>query len=378
MKKIVVISDSFKGTLSSLEIAKIAERSIPEILPTCQVVGLPIADGGEGTVDCFVKALGAKQVTVSVTGPYLGTKVDAVYGQWEDCAVIEMAAAAGLPLVGQKKDPSHTTTFGVGELIAHAVENGAKNIYLGIGGSATNDGGCGCAAALGVKFYDYADEPFVPVGARLHCIDRIDVSMASEFLRDCRITVMCDVTNPLYGKQGAAYIFGPQKGADADEVEMLDQELRYFASVIGRNLGVSVSDLSGAGAAGGMGAGCVAFLGAEICPGIETMLTLIGFKDHLRDTDLVITGEGRIDSQSLQGKVISGIARCTADAEVPLIVIAGSIDETAAEVYDKGVSAVFSINRKAESLEISAPKSAENYENTLKDILRLIRVYVQR
>lgn len=370
MKKCIVISDSFKGTLSSREICRIARETVPPVFPECEVVCIPVADGGEGTVACFEEAIGAVPVSVCVQGPY-GEPVEAVYGRKGPLAVVEMAAAAGLPLAGEHRDPEQTTTYGVGQLIRHAVEGGCTDILLGLGGSATNDGGCGAAAALGARFYRRDGGCFVPVGCTLDQIDGIDISETGRLLEGVRITAMCDVENPLYGPQGAAYIFGPQKGADPDMVRRLDGQLRALSAVLTRRLGRDLSQMAGAGAAGGMGAGCVAFLGAELRSGIEAVLDIVDFDRRLEGADLVITGEGRLDSQSLHGKVISGIAKRTRG--VPLVAVVGCIGEGAEAAYALGVTAVFSINREAESFEQSAPKSAVHYRSTLEDILRLVR-----
>ena len=375
MKKCIVISDSFKGTISSLEICRIARESIPKFFPQCQVLTVPVADGGEGTVDCFVEAIGAQRVKAVVTGPY-GEPIQASYGRKDGCAIIEMTAAAGLPMVGERRDPARSTTYGVGQLIAHAVEHGCREIRLGLGGSATNDGGCGCAAALGVKFYDRQGAEFVPTGLTLDHIHKIDVSRARERLEGVTITVMCDVDNPLYGPRGAAYIFAPQKGADQDMVAQLDEGLRKLDKAIQMSLNCSVADLPGAGAAGGMGGGCVAFLGARLKSGIESVLDTIGFDAMLEGTDLVITGEGRIDSQSVHGKVISGIAGRTKPRNIPLLALVGGIAEDAAAGYDLGVTAMFSIDRSAQDFWEYAPKSAVYYQRTLEDILRLIRAVI--
>lgn len=372
MKKCIVISDSFKGTLSSLEICSIARESIPKFFPQCQVVTVPVADGGEGTVECFVQAIGAAPVAVPVTGPY-GEPISATYARKEQLAIIEMAAAAGLPMVGEKKNPETTTTYGVGQMIAHAVENGCRDILLGLGGSATNDGGCGCAAALGVRFCDKNGKEFVPTGKALADIDHIDASQAKAKLDGVTLTVMCDVENPLCGPNGAAHVFGPQKGADEAMVERLDRGLDHLAQVVERDLGMSVAQIPGAGAAGGMGAGCMAFLGAELKSGIECVLDTVGFDGLLEGADLVITGEGRIDSQSVQGKVISGIARRTKPREVPLLALVGGIAEDAGAGYDLGVTAMFSIDRSAQDFRAYADKSALYYQRTLEDILRLLR-----
>ena len=373
MKKCVVVSDSFKGTVSSREICEIAQRVIPRHFPACEVVCIPVADGGEGTVDCFIQAMGAQRVEVTVTNA-LGEKSAAAYARLGELAIIEMAAAAGLPQVGALRCPGTATTYGVGELIAHAAHSGCRKILLGLGGSATNDGGCGCAAALGVRFYDAAGQSFIPVGDTLGRIARIDTAKADELLRSVEITVMCDVTNPLYGPTGAAYVFAPQKGADAEKVKSLDAGLRHFGDVIRSQLGIDVSRMPGAGAAGGMGAGCVALLGGMIQSGIDAVLDVTGFDRQLEGADLVITGEGRIDSQSADGKVVSGVARRTRAKGVPLIAIAGGIADSAGAVYDIGVSAMFSTDRAALPVDMLGARSPGDYEATLSDIMSLIAI----
>ena len=372
MKKCIVISDSFKGTLSTLDICAIAREVFPAHFPDCELVTLPVADGGEGTVACFLEALQAQPVTVSISGPF-GEPIQAVYARKNSLAVIEMASAAGLPLAGERRDPETATTYGVGQLIRHAVEQGCTDILLGLGGSATNDGGCGCAAALGTCFFDAAGNSFVPVGGTLADIAHIDVRERCRLLENVRVTVMCDVENPLFGPNGAAWVFGPQKGADDAMAARLDDGLRHLDAAFQQDLGLHLADLPGAGAAGGMGAGSIAFLGGTLRSGIEAVLDAVDFDRRLDGTDLVITGEGRIDAQSVQGKVISGIARRTAPRNIPLVAIVGGIGPGAEAAYDLGVTAMFSINRAAESFAESAPRSAENYRRTLADLLRLIK-----
>ena len=358
--------------MSSLEICRIAQESIPKFFPACQVVSVPVADGGEGTVECFVEAIGARTVTVTVAGPF-GEPVQAAYAQKDGLAIIEMAAAAGLPMVGERRDPERTTTYGVGEMVHHAVEHGCREILLGLGGSATNDGGCGCAAALGTQFFDREGHEFVPTGGTLGEIAHVDRAQAEKLLEDVTITVMCDVENPLYGPLGAAHIFGPQKGADEAMMERLDQGLCHLAQVVERDLKISISQIPGAGAAGGMGGGCLAFLDAELKSGIECVLDTVGFDALLDGADLVLTGEGRIDSQSVRGKVISGIAKRTKPRNVPLVALVGGIAEDAGAGYDLGVTAMFSIDRSAQDFREYASKSAVYYQRTLEDILRLIQ-----
>ena len=372
MKKCIVISDSFKGTLSTLDICAIAREVFPAHFPDCELVTLPVADGGEGTVACFLEALQAQTVSVMVSGPF-GEPVQAAYARKDTLAVIEMASAAGLPLAGERRDPEAATTFGVGQLIRHAIEQGCTDILLGLGGSATNDGGCGCAAALGTRFFDVEGNVFVPTGGTLANIAHIDTGECRRLLENVCLTVMCDVENPLYGPNGAAWVFGPQKGADDAMAARLDDGLRHLDKILRQDLHLSLADLPGAGAAGGMGAGSIAFLGGTLRSGIEAVLDAVDFDCQLDGAGLVITGEGRIDSQSVQGKVISGIAKRTAPRDIPLVAIVGGIGPGAEAAYGLGLTAMFAINRAAESFTESAPKSAENYRRTLSDLLRLVK-----
>ncbi len=369
MKKIIIVSDSFKGSLSSSQIVRIAKERIPAYFPACQVIGMPVADGGEGTVDCFLEAMGGERITVPVTGPW-GEQVSGFYARIGDTAVVEMAAAAALPMVGDRKDPSRTTTWGVGELIRHAIMQGAKKIILGLGGSATNDGGCGCAAALGVKFLDAKGTAFTPVGATLKDIAALDCSEADALLNGIAVEVMCDIDNPLCGARGAAAVFAPQKGADAAMVAELDAGLAHLAAVVQKHLGISVAELPGAGAAGGFGAGAVAFLHAELRPGIEVVLDFVGFDRQLEGCDLVITGEGRIDGQSLGGKVPIGVSRRAKQHGVPVIAIVGIVSDDADAVYEEGITAVFNTNRAALPFAEIKDRGENDYRRTLDDVLR--------
>ncbi len=372
MNKVIVISDSFKGTLSSAVIAEIAEACIHEVYPQCLVIGLPVADGGEGTVDCFLSTLGGSRVTCTVQGPWQ-TPVEASYARIGETAVVEMAAAAGLPLAAPRLDPARTTTYGVGELIRHAVAHGATRLILGLGGSATNDGGCGAAAALGTRFFNAAGEAFCPVGATLPEIARIDAAETRALLGDIQVEVMCDIDNPLCGPRGAAAVFGPQKGADDAMVQQLDRGLSHLARVLEQDLGASVTRLPGAGAAGGFGAGAAAFLGAALRPGIEVVLDLLQFSALLEGCDLVITGEGRIDGQSLGGKVPVGVARRAKEAGVPVAAIVGVVGPDCEAVYDAGITAIFPTNREALPFFELAARAAEDYRRTLRDLLRYTR-----
>ena len=376
MKKCIIISDSFKGTLSGSEIREIVEERRHHYFPGCSLIKIPVADGGEGTVACFHEACGGELISVPVSGPY-HEEITASYLQLPGGqAVIEMASAAGLPQVEGRKDPCKTSTYGVGQMIRHAVEHGNRKILLGLGGSCTNDGGCGCAAALGVKFTRADGSSFIPVGGNLDQIAGIGLQEAQQFLRNVSLSAMCDIDNPLYGPTGAAYVFAPQKGADEQMTAFLDQQLIALSHTIETQLGCSVAAIPGAGAAGGFGAGMVAFLGAELQPGIEAVLELVNFDSLLADCDMVFTGEGRLDTQSIRGKVISGVAKHAKQQNVPVIAIVGGVMPDVEELCDDpsvGLSAVFSINRQAIDFEQSRFFSRENYTYTFNSILRLIR-----
>lgn len=371
MKKAVLIPDSFKGTLSSMEICAIMEKTIHVHFPACQVCSIPVADGGEGSVDAFLTALGGEKIYCEVSGPYL-EPMRAFYGLIGNTAVIEMAACAGLPLVGENKNPSRTSTYGVGELMAHALEKGAEKIIMGLGGSATNDGGCGAAAALGVKFLDAKGKSFIPVGGTLRDISAIDMSGLSPLVKNARIITMCDIDNPMYGENGAAYIFGPQKGADENMVRELDAGLRHLGEIIKRDLGLELTKIPGGGAAGAMGVGMAAYFGSKLQMGIETVLDTVGFDTLASDADYVFTGEGKLDSQSLRGKVVIGVARRAKKLSVPVIALVGGADRDIEGTYDEGVGAVFTINRLPQPLSESAAHSADNLAFAMDNILRLI------
>lgn len=375
MSKIIVIPDSFKGTMTSSEICAIMRGAIMERFPSAEVVLLPVADGGEGTVDAFLAAAGGHRVELAVKDPYYND-INAVYGVLPDgTAVIELAAAAGLPLVGDNRNAAATTTFGVGQMIQHALELGARKLILGLGGSATNDGGAGLAAALGVAFYKADGEVFIPVGGTLCDIARIDASGVLPLVKMAEIVAMCDIDNPLCGVNGAAHVFAPQKGADAAMVALLDKGLAHLAHIMKRDLGKDVSLLPGAGAAGGAGAGVVAFLNAVLQPGIETVLNTVGFNAALQGASLVITGEGRIDAQSLRGKVVVGVARRAKAAGVPVVAVVGDIGDGIDALYDEGVSAIFSINQVAVLYGQAKIRAPQDLAHTMDNLLRLLALW---
>jgi glycerate kinase len=372
MKKCIIIPDSFKGTMSSIEICDIISQKVKEFYPSCETIQVPVADGGEGTVDCFLHALQAEKVTLQVTGPY-NEPLECYYAKHKNTAIVEMAQAAGLPLVEGNKNPALTTTYGAGLMIKHAIENGCTDIIVGLGGSCTNDAGVGAASAIGVKFIDKEGNTFLPTGNTLVNIDKIDITEANELLAGCTVTAMCDIDNPMYGTSGAAYIFGPQKGADEAMVVELDHNLRALSQAIINNLGMDVSLLPGAGAAGAMGAGIVAFFGGTLKSGIHTVLDQVQFDAMIENADFIFTGEGRIDGQSLRGKVVIGIAERAKKQNVPVIAIVGAIGEDAEKSYEMGVSSIFSINRAAVDFDISRYQSKENLAATMDSLLRFYR-----
>lgn len=372
MKKIVLIPDSFKGTMSSTEICQIMTEAIRKF-SDAEVMSIPVADGGEGSVDAFISAVGGEKVFTEVSGPYF-EKMQAFYGLIHNgrTAVIEMAVCAGLPLVTGNADPMKTTTYGVGELIKHALQNGCRDIILCLGGSCTNDAGAGLSAALGVKYENADGKEFIPVGGTLKDIAHIDIAQADSRIKDARITVMCDIDNPLYGEEGAAYVFGPQKGADNEAVVLLDNGLRHYSKCLKNDFSKDVSDIPGTGAAGGIGASMIAFFNAELKMGIETVLETVNFSEIIKDADFVISGEGKIDSQSLRGKVVIGVAKETRKQNVPLIAVVGDIGDNIESAYDMGVSAVFSINRVAVDFTKAKTRAKEDLRLTVENIIRFV------
>lgn len=374
MKKVILIPDSFKGTMSSSEVCNIMKKVILNYFPNAKVLSIPVADGGEGSVDAFLSAVGGRKVPLVVKGPYF-EDIPAFYGVLPDgTAVIEMAAAAGLPLVGENRSAGKTTTFGVGQLIAHAAKSGCHKIIVGLGGSATNDGGAGAAAALGIRFFDEGGHEFVPVGETLGKITSIDTSGLNADLKGIDLITMCDIDNPLCGSHGAAAVFGPQKGASEEEIRLLDRNLNHLAEIIRCDLGKDIRFLPGSGAAGGMGGGMAAFFGSCLQPGIETVLDVVGFDDKIRGADLVFSGEGKLDSQSLRGKVIVGVAHRTQKQGIPLIAIVGDIGDQIENAYREGVSAVFSINRVAVPFSEAKQRCKEDLALTMDNLMRFFRM----
>ncbi len=371
--KIIICPDSFKGSLSAAGVAEAIERGVRRALPDAQTVLIPLADGGEGTVEAFVKAAGGRIVPVPATGP-LGDRVKSFVGVLADSAtaVIEMAAASGLPLIPHDRlNPMLATSYGTGELIASALDLGCKTLILGIGGSATNDGGVGMAQALGGRFLDKSGEEVGWGGGELVRIERIDLSNLDARLKRVEITVACDVENPLTGESGASAVFGPQKGATPEMVSALDAGLANLAEAIRRDIGIDVEDSPGSGAAGGMGAAALAFLGATLKPGIEIVLDITRFGERLEDASLVLTGEGRVDSQTLGGKVINGVLKAAAGRGVPVVVLAGGVEPEGYDLIDHGARAVLSIVDRPMPLSEAQERCGELLERAAEQVIRL-------
>lgn len=372
MAKYVLIPDSFKGTLSSEDICRIASEEILRLEPEAEICAIPVADGGEGTVDAFLAAVGGTRAEVPCTGP-CGQEIRGFYGLLPDgTAVVEMAAAAGLPLAGACRDPEKTTTYGVGQLMAHALSRGAKRLVLGLGGSATNDGGCGAAAALGAEFLDAEGRPFVPTGGTLTKIAHIRMEGLRETLAGAEVTVMCDIDNHLCGPAGAAAVFGPQKGADAAMVARMDAGLRHLAETLEKDVGMEVLTLAGGGSAGGFGAGAAAFFGGQLRMGIDVVLDLTDFDRKCRGASLVITGEGHLDSQSLRGKTVVGVARRARALGVPAAALVGGCETALDAVYAEGVSGVFPIHPALCTWPQAAARTEEDLRFTMGNLLRFM------
>ncbi|SET16828.1 glycerate kinase [Natronincola peptidivorans] len=373
--KVVIASDSFKGSCSSLEVAEAIERGIRKIDQDAEIVKIPVADGGEGTVDTLVIGTGGKYEEVEVVGP-LGKKIKTKYGILEgNIAVIEMAAASGLPLLKEEeRNPMVTTTYGTGEMIKAAMEKGCRKIFIGIGGSATNDGGVGMAQALGVSFKDQEGKEIGYGGENLINIYDIDLSNINSSLGETDIVIMSDVSNPLCGPNGAAHVYGPQKGATPEIVKLLDANLGYYAKVIKEKIGKDILDIPGAGAAGGLGAGLMAFCNASLCSGIEKILDLTNIEGHLADADLVITGEGQIDSQTVYGKVPVGVAKRAVKYDIPVIAIVGSVGEGASDVYAYGVDAIMDIINKPMPLREAVQNAPTLIEDTAENVMRILKL----
>ncbi|PSW18527.1 glycerate kinase [Photobacterium sanctipauli] len=368
--KIVIAPDSYKESLTAMEVATAIEAGFRQVLPDAEYIKLPMADGGEGTVQSLVDATGGDLVECRVTGP-LGEQVNGFYGVMGHgkTAIIEMAAASGLHLVTPElRNPMKTTTFGTGELILDALDKGAQHIIVGIGGSSTNDGGIGMAQALGIRLLDENGNEVGFGGEALAQIRTIDTSKVDPRLADIKLEVACDVDNPLCGPKGASHVFGPQKGATPEMVAQLDTNLAHYAELIKAQLGRDIKDTAGAGAAGGLGAALLGLFEASLRPGIEIVMDAVNLKEVVADADLVITGEGRIDSQTIHGKTPIGVARTAKRYNVPVIGIAGSLSNDCDVVYDHGIDAAFSVVSGAMSLQDALDGAAFNVQATARNV----------
>ncbi len=375
---IVIAPDSFKGNLTAMQVATAIEKGIKRVLPKALCVKVPMADGGEGTVQSIIDALGGKFVYKKVSGPD-GNSVRARYGLVADSltAVIEMAEASGLPLVAEKnRNPLTATSYGTGELIIDAINRGARKIIIGIGGSATNDGGAGMAQALGVKFLDTRGREIrtPAAGGMLNRIAGINMDNIHPGVAKCRIIIACDVDNPLCGKRGAAQVFGPQKGASPAMVRRLDANLRHFAMLINKQLGIDIAKVKGAGAAGGLGGGLLAFAGAKLQSGVDIVMRATQLRSHMQAADLVITGEGRVDFQTAFGKTPAGVARLAKRYKVPVIAIGGGLADDAQGVFSKGIDGLEAAIARDMPLAEALAGSRKFIANAAERALRMILV----
>ena len=369
LKKIVVASDSFKGSLTSLDVAQNVEKAIREVYPLCDVLKVNVADGGEGTMEALLQTLGGVRVSLVVKDP-LGREIEATYVILNDgiTAVVEMSAASGLPLLkSDERNPLKTSTYGTGQLICDALDRGCRKILVGIGGSATNDAGMGVLQALGFRFLDAQGNQLQPVGENLQLVSSIDSTGRHPDLDKTEFVVACDVKAPLYGRNGAAYVFAPQKGADQKMVEMLDAGLRHFSEVSSAMAGYDCSQMQGTGAAGGLGYAFRQYLDARLERGIEMVLDAIGFDDIISGADLVITGEGRVDSQTLTGKTPFGVAQHAHRQRIPVVVIGGSVEIDVLQVREAGFNDVIQVTPLDMQLSVAMrPEvAAENVYNAI-------------
>ncbi|MCX8956846.1 glycerate kinase [Erwinia psidii] len=374
--KIVIAPDSYKESLTAQQVATQIELGFRDIFPDADYVRIPVADGGEGTVQAMVAATSGSLIRLRVTGP-LGEPVDAFYGLSGDkrCAYIEMAAASGLELVPTaRRDPLITTSWGTGELIRDALDKGVAHFIIGIGGSATNDGGAGMVQALGAKLLDQQGQQIGCGGGQLAHLATIDMGDFDPRIKNCRFEIACDVTNPLLGEKGASAVFGPQKGATPEVVKQLDRALTHYAEVIHRELDIDVFSLVGGGAAGGMGAGLYAFCHAQLRRGVEIVTEALGLERLVKDATLVITGEGRIDSQTIHGKVPIGVAKIAKRYNKPVIGIAGSLTSDVSVVHQHGLDAVFSVIYRICTLEDALAGAAENVQRAARNIAAAIAI----
>ncbi|UAY77640.1 glycerate kinase [Pasteurella canis] len=376
--KIVIAPDSFKESLTSLEVASAIETGFKKVFPHAQYIKVPMADGGEGTVRSLIDATQGNLISTAVIAP-LGNTVSATWGLSgnKDTAFIEMAASSGLHLVPlEQRNPLKTTSFGTGQLIKAALECGIKKIILGIGGSATNDGGVGMLQALGGRFLDKDQREIQLGGESLQTLSKIDLTHLDPRLKEIEIQVACDVTNPLCGPNGASAIFGPQKGATAEMVQQLDHALHHFSTIVEQQYHLNIREQSGSGAAGGMGAGLLLLPNVRLQSGVEIIINAVNLIKQVENADLIITGEGRMDSQTAQGKTPAGVAKVAKYFNKPVIAIVGSLKEDYEVVYNIGIDAVFPILHQVENLDVTLKKGKENLISTAQNIARLCQLTV--
>jgi len=377
--KVIIAPDSFKGSLSSIQAAEAIERGIKKAAlaysENVEVAKVPMADGGEGTVEAIISAVGGKIIPTKALDP-LGRPIDSFFGVLPDnTAVIEMAAASGLNfLKEEERNPLKTTSYGTGQLIKAALDMGCENIIIGIGGSATNDGGVGMAQAIGVEFLDKEGKQIGFGGGELSKIYKIDISHLDGRVKNAKFTIASDVKNPLCGPEGASAIYGPQKGATPEMIEILDKNLDHLAKIIKRDLGKDIKDLPGAGAAGGLGAALMAFLDAQLRPGIEIVMELSNFKEKVKDANIIFTGEGSTDYQTKFGKVPFGVAQVAKEYNKPVICVSGSLLEGYEQLYEYGISAMFSIVNKPMDLKEAMERGEELLYKTSENLFRLLFV----
>ena len=372
--KFLFASDSFKGTLSSKRTAELLAQAASEIFPGCEYSSIEVADGGEGTTDAVLSAVNGEKIAVSVHGP-LWEEISAYYGKLDDRrAVMEMAAASGLPLVpSEQRDPRKTTSYGTGEMIADALGKGFRDISIAIGGSATNDGGIGCMRALGVRFLDENGQELSGCGADLAEIRSIDVSGLDPRVKECKFTVMCDVTNPLCGEKGATHTFGKQKGGTPEILEELEKGMCNYRDILKNQFGVNMDEVPGAGAAGGLGAALMVFLNGTLKSGIKTVLDLVEFDRKLEGVSLVVTGEGSTDWQSVFGKVMQGVGVHCRKAGIPAVAVVGSMGKGAEDIFDYGIESILTTVNAVMPLDEALGRAEELYLQAARRMFRMLR-----
>ena len=376
--KFLFASDSFKGTLSSQKTAELLTQSAREIFPDCQYDSITVADGGEGTTDAVLAATNGKKISVQVHGP-LWENITSNYGMLDETrAVMEMAVASGLPLVPEeKRDPRYTTSYGTGEMIADALRRGFRDISIAIGGSATNDGGIGCICALGGKFLDENNQELKGCGEDLMKIRKIDLSGLNPLIKECKFTVMCDVTNPLCGKDGATYTFGRQKGATPEIQNDLEAGMCNYRDIIKEQFDLDMDNIPGSGAAGGLGTALMVFLNGTLKSGIETVLDLVDFDEHLKDVDIVVTGEGATDWQSVFGKVMQGVGVHCKKRHIPAVAIVGSMGSGAEDIFDYGIESIITTVNNIMPLSDALNHAEELYLGAARRMFRLLKAGMQ-